>query len=92
METARGPGHPHVAIALGNLAMTYKKLGRAADALPLEQRALQITETALGPDHRTVAVVLQNLALVYKMLGRAVDALPLQQRAQQIQDRQGSKG
>ena len=60
--------------------------------MPLEQRALQITETALGPDHRTAAVVLENLALVYKMLGRAVDALPLQQRAQQIQDRQGSKG
>ena len=40
--TLLGSGHPHVAIALGNLAYTYSALGRAADALPLEQRALQI--------------------------------------------------
>jgi len=33
------PGHPDVATALANLASTHSALGRAADALPLEQRA-----------------------------------------------------
>jgi tetratricopeptide (TPR) repeat protein len=77
-----------VAIRLGNLAVTYKDLGRAGDALPLEQRALQITEAALGPDHPDVAIRLGNLAVTYKDLGRAGDALPLFERAQKIRDRQ----
>jgi tetratricopeptide (TPR) repeat protein len=74
-----------VAIALGNLAVTYSNLGRAADALPLFERALQITETALGPDHPRVAIALGNLASTYSNLGRAADALPLFERAQRIE-------
>jgi len=41
-EEALGPGHPHMAIRLGNLAGTYRALGRAADALPQGERALRI--------------------------------------------------
>jgi Tetratricopeptide repeat len=43
-EAALGPDHPRVTIALGNLALTYRVLGRAADAAPLEERALQIRD------------------------------------------------
>ena len=78
------PGHPDMAIALGNLAVSYRDLGRAADALPLEQRALQITETALGPDHPNLAIALGNLAATYHSLGRAADTLPLFERALRI--------
>ena len=59
-----------MATALGNLAGAYRDLGRPGEALPLEQRALQVTEAALGPDHPDVAVALGNLALTYKELGR----------------------
>ena len=38
-------------------------------ALPLQQRALQITEAALGPDHPSTAIGLGNLALTYRDLG-----------------------
>ena len=83
-ESARGPDHPHTAIALNNLATTFSILGQVDKALPLQQRALQITETALGPDHPDTAIRLNNLAVTYRALGQADKALPLQQRALQI--------
>ena len=43
-----GSDHPDVATALGNLAGAYSDLGRPGDALPLQLRALQVTEAALG--------------------------------------------
>ena len=46
------PRSPHLA----DLAQTYWRLGQSAEALPLQQRALQINETALGPDHPDTAV------------------------------------
>jgi tetratricopeptide (TPR) repeat protein len=45
-ESALGPDHPSTALRLNNLAATYRALGQADKALPLEQRALQITENA----------------------------------------------
>ncbi|MGA9833760.1 MAG: tetratricopeptide repeat protein, partial [Trebonia sp.] len=84
-----GPDHPDTAIRLDNLAVTYRDLGRTADALPLQQRALAITETALGPDHPDTAIRLDNLAVTYSDLGRTADALPLEERAGQIRQRRG---
>ncbi len=72
---------------LGGLASAYKDLGQAADALPLAQRALQVTETGLGRDHLDVGIRLGNLASTYGALGRAADALPLEQRTRQIRGR-----
>jgi len=80
-EAALGPDHPGTATAMGNLAGTYRELGRAADALPLHERALAITEATLGPDHPGTANQLNNLAATYRELGRAADALPLHERA-----------
>ena len=40
-ETALfGPNHPTTAIWLDNLAVSYRALGRADEAVPLEERAL----------------------------------------------------
>ena len=36
--------HPDTAIDMSNLALTYRDLGRHADALPLEERASQIRQ------------------------------------------------
>src|SRR5689334_7317936 len=44
---------------------------RAADARPLAERALAITEAALGPDHPDVATRLNNLATIVRDLGLA---------------------
>ncbi|MFB9360709.1 FxSxx-COOH system tetratricopeptide repeat protein, partial [Actinoplanes nipponensis] len=64
-----------------NSALFSWTQGQHHIALPLQQRALTITETAVGPDHPTVAIRLNNLAQTLHALGRASEALPLQQRA-----------
>ena len=56
---------------LNNLAVTYRDLGQADKALPLQQRALRITEAVLGPDHPDTAIWLKNLAVTYSDLGEA---------------------
>ena len=48
--------------------------GRYAEAIPLHQRLLAITEMALGPDHPDVAQWLNNLARIYGRQGRYADA------------------
>jgi tetratricopeptide (TPR) repeat protein len=73
-----------MATLLGNLAVIYRALGQAEQALPLLQRALQIIEAAFGPDHPSMATLLGNLAVIYRDLGQAEQALPLQKRALQI--------
>jgi len=80
-EAAYGPEHPTVAIRLGNLAASFRDLGRPGEAVPLEQRALAITEAAHGPEHPTVATLLGNLAGSFRDLGRPGEAVPLLERA-----------
>ena len=63
-------------------AATYLQVhARLADARPLAERALAITEAALGPDHPDVATRLNNLALILRDLGLAGEARPLAERA-----------
>ena len=52
--------------SLNNLAELYHDQGRYADAEPLYQRSLAISEKALGPDHPDVATSLNNLAGLYE--------------------------
>jgi tetratricopeptide (TPR) repeat protein len=76
-----------VAIRLDNLALSLRDLGRAGEAVALQQRALAISEKALGPEHPTVAIRLDNLALTLRDLGRAGEAVALQQRALAISEK-----
>ena len=52
-----------------------------AEAEPLYQRALAISEKALGPEHPDIATALNNLAELYRATGRYAEAEPLYQRA-----------
>jgi hypothetical protein len=56
-------------------------LGQLAEAQPLTERALAITETAYGPDHPDVAIRLGNLAGILQDLGQPAQARPLAERA-----------
>lgn len=49
--------------------------------VPLDQRALAITEAVLPEGHPDIALRLDNLAYTLGQLGQAQEALPLQQRA-----------
>ncbi|MFF8534900.1 tetratricopeptide repeat protein, partial [Streptomyces sp. NPDC015532] len=70
-----------LAVLLGQTAIYLTARGQAAQALPLEERALAITEAALGPDHPSTAGRLGNLASMLSDLGRYTEALPLKERA-----------
>jgi tetratricopeptide (TPR) repeat protein len=53
--------HPNVATSLNNLATLYRDQGRYAEAEPLYQRSLVISEKTLGKDHPTTKTVTSNL-------------------------------
>ena len=55
--------------------------GQPSIALPLEERALSISEAKLGPDDPVVATRLNNLAQTLTSLARHTEALTFQQRA-----------
>ncbi|WP_435212260.1 tetratricopeptide repeat protein [Streptomyces sp. bgisy034] len=71
----------NLAPLLGQTAFHLAARGQAALALPLEERALAITEASLGPDHPDTALRLNNLARTFSDLARHADALPLAERA-----------
>jgi tetratricopeptide (TPR) repeat protein len=68
-------------------AGTYlRRQGRAAEALPLHERALRIHEAARGPDDPSVATDLNEVGRALRALGRAEEALPLHERALRIHE------
>jgi hypothetical protein len=52
---------PAIALPLNNLAQTLAQSGRAAEALAIQQRALQISEAALPAEHSDIARRLGNV-------------------------------
>jgi hypothetical protein len=65
---------------------------RLAEARPLDERALAITETVHGPDHPDVALHLNNLAETLLALGEPGQARPLLERAAAIGGRRHPDG
>ena len=53
-------------------------------ALPLYNRALEISEKVLGPEHPLVANTLNNLAALYYHIEKYDEALPLLERSLKI--------
>jgi tetratricopeptide (TPR) repeat protein len=66
--------------------------GRAlyAQAAPLYQRALTISEKVLGTEHFHTATILNNLGLLLKMQGDFAGARPLFERALEMEKSLGS--
>ena len=61
--------------------------GKYAEAIPIAEKALAISEKALGPEHPSVATGLNNLALLYQAQGRYSDAEPLSKRSLAISEK-----
>ncbi len=69
------------------LGFLYAQMGNHEKAVPLTQRALQISEKAAGQENLLVtAAALNNLAMLYSQMGAYDQALPLAQRAAQIRE------
>ena len=58
-----------VAPALNSLGILYIQMDDYEKALPLSQRALEISEKVLDQEHPDVATTLNNLALLYESMG-----------------------
>ena len=72
---------------LKDAAYYLKGRGRYADAEPLQQHALAISERVLGPDHPAVATYLNNLAWLYHVQGRWAETEPLYRCALALRER-----
>ncbi len=72
---------------LNNLALALLSAGDYAEAEPLLQRALTISEKTLGPEHPETAAGLNNLAGLYIGQGRYAEAEPLLQRVLAIREK-----
>jgi hypothetical protein len=59
--------------------------------VPLDQRALAITEAVLPEGHPDIALRLNNLAYTLEQLGQAQEALPLRQRAETIRTNRANR-
>lgn len=79
-----GDTHPDTALALFNLALLYKSLGRVADAVPLDREALRIRRAILGELHPSTAWSLNNLAVLHYLQGNFSEAEPLYVQALRI--------
>ena len=77
LERMLGADHPDTLAALSNLALAYQDAGRAAEAVPLHERALAGQERVLGAAHRDTLASRCNLALACQDAGRAAEAVPL---------------
>ena len=70
-----------MAVSLNQLAELYRNQGKYAEAEPLYQRALAVSEKTLGPEHPQVAMVLNNLAVIYEAQRRYAEVESFYRRA-----------
>jgi tetratricopeptide (TPR) repeat protein len=75
------PGRQEASWLLDRAATYLQVQARLAEARPLAERAVAITEAAHGPNHPAVGTRLSNLALIWKDLGQPAKARPLAERA-----------
>ena len=59
------------------IGRTYERRGQYAKALPLEERALEMSRAALGPEHPVLADSLNNLGVLHRALGNLERSEPL---------------
>jgi hypothetical protein len=62
---------------MGDLALTFRDLGRAAEAEELQQQGYEISKRVLGPEHPDTLIYLNNLAVAMHSVGKTSDALAL---------------
>nr|BEK71182.1 hypothetical protein KPHV_84090 [Kitasatospora purpeofusca] len=79
-ERLLGANHPGTLTARGNLASSYGRAGRTAEAIVLEERVLADRERLLGGDHPDTLTARGNLATSYWQAGRTAEAIVLEER------------
>jgi tetratricopeptide (TPR) repeat protein len=70
---------------MGNLATSYARVGRTADARELREKTLALMKAKLGPDHPDTLISMSNLVNTYSALARHADALKLSEEMLALQ-------
>ncbi|KAJ7435004.1 hypothetical protein FB451DRAFT_1465790 [Mycena latifolia] len=73
-----GDNHPDTLHAMGNLAVTYRKLGQSKEAKELKVVVLKKSRKILGEDHPDTLTAMANLAVTYQDLGQFKEAEELE--------------
>ena len=81
LDSALGPDHAEIAVALLSMAEGYCVQKRYDEAEPLFLRALAISEKTLGSGHPLVGRTLANYARLLRATKRKSEAGQLEQRA-----------
>ena len=84
IEATYGASGDRAASGLSSLAALYAMQGKAADALPIEERALEMMSQLHGPDAANLLTEELNLGGILHDLDRDHDALPHDQNALRI--------
>jgi hypothetical protein len=69
---------------MGNLALTLRDFGQAAEAETLHWQEFEIKTRVLGPDHLDTVNCIGNLALALKSQGRFAEAESLHRQDYEI--------
>jgi tetratricopeptide (TPR) repeat protein/predicted Ser/Thr protein kinase len=80
-QAAHDDAHPHIAVGIAALAMTYSELGETDRAIEFAERALTIRQAAFGNEHAEVARSMNNLGSNYAQRGDYVRARELCEQA-----------
>jgi tetratricopeptide (TPR) repeat protein len=81
-------GHPDVALAFRNLAISLQDIGKYIEAEQLFEKALIIQEAQLGSEHLDLAATLSSQAIMFYDQHRYAEAEPLFRRALLIIEKQ----
>jgi hypothetical protein len=73
------PDHPDTLWARAGLAASYRSVGRAAEAISMEEVVVADFERILGPDLRDALRARTSLAAFYRSVGRAAEAIPIEE-------------
>ncbi|MEK2494789.1 FxSxx-COOH system tetratricopeptide repeat protein [Kitasatospora purpeofusca] len=79
-ERLLGGDHPSTLAARGNLATSYWRAGRTAEAIRIEERVVADCEHVLGRDHPETLTARTNLAASYRREGRTDEAIRIEER------------
>ena len=69
-----GEEHPDTMRAMGDLAISYRSLGKYADAEKLDVKVLDMRNRLLGEDHPDTITAINKLGISYSSLGKYADA------------------
>ncbi|MFD4482104.1 tetratricopeptide repeat protein [Streptomyces sp. NPDC058471] len=76
-ERLLGEKHPDTLTACANLAVSYRQVGRTAEAIMLGERVLANRERLLGGKHPDTLTARANLAEIYEAAGQTAEAIML---------------